>query len=196
MKKTTLHMYLATLAGLLIPVTAFAHPGHILAGSMGFSAGFLHPFTGVDHLLAMVTVGIWAAQLGGRARWVVPTAFVSLMLVGGALGMSAVGLPYMESGILVSILVLGFLVAGAFKFPLIISGGLVGLFAIFHGYAHGSEMPTAMSALSYSIGFAVATALLHGLGLGSGMLLQRRHDTLSRLAGGAIVLGGLALSFS
>lgn len=195
MKKSTLHVYLAVLTGLLLPATALAHPGH-MAGSMGFSTGFLHPFTGADHLLAMVAVGIWAAQQGGRARWTVPIAFVTFMLIGGALGISAIGLPYIESGILVSILVLGFLVAGAFKFPLTISGGLVGVFAIFHGYAHGSEMPVGISVLSYSIGFAVATALLHGLGLGSGMLLQRRHDILSRLAGSAIVLGGLALSFS
>ena len=140
MKKSTLRVYLATLTGLfLLPATALAHPGHTGMDSMGFAHGFSHPFTGVDHILAMLAVGLWAAQLGGRAIWAVPTAFVSLMLVGGALGVSGVSMPFIEQGILASILVLGVLIAGAFKLPVTISASLVGMFALFHGVAHGSQ---------------------------------------------------------
>ena len=198
MKKNTLHVYLGTLMGLLLlPATALAHPGHSGIGSMGFAHGFSHPFTGIDHILAMVAVGLWAAQLGGRARWVVPGTFVSLMLVGGALGISGVSMPFIEQGILASILVLGVLIAGTFKLPVAVSGTIVGMFALFHGVAHGSEMPLASGALAYSLGFALATALLHGAGLTGGVLLQRFNiERLSRLAGGAIVLGGLYLAMA
>ena len=193
MKNNTLRVYLGTLIGLLLlPATALAHPGH---AGMGFAHGFSHPFTGVDHILAMLAVGLWAAQQGGRARWAVPCAFIALMLVGGALGIAGVPLPFIQAGILASILILGVLIAGAFKFPVAVSGTIVGVFALFHGFAHGSEMPLAISAVTYSIGFALATAMLHGLGLTSGILLQRFDiEKLSRLAGGAIVLGGIYLA--
>jgi urease accessory protein len=198
MKKNTLRAYLGTLMGLLLlPATALAHPGHSGIGSMGFAHGFSHPFTGVDHILAMVAVGLWAAQLGGRARWAVPSAFVTLMLVGGALGIAGMSMPFIQEGILLSILVLGVLIAGAFKLPMGVSAAIVGMFALFHGMAHGSEMPLASGALAYSLGFALATALLHGVGLSGGVILQRFNiDRLSQLAGGAIVLGGIYLALA
>jgi urease accessory protein len=198
MKKNTLCMYLGTLSGLLLlPAMAFAHPGHPDNAAMGFVQGFSHPFTGADHILAMLAVGLWAAQLGGRALWRVPAAFVSLMLVGGIVGMSAIPMPYIQEGILVSILVLGVLIAGAFKFPVAVSASIVGLFALFHGVAHGSEIPMTSSAVTFSIGFAVATALLHGIGLASGVVLQRFNiEKISRLAGGVIALSGLYLAIA
>jgi urease accessory protein len=198
MKKNTLRVYLGTLIGLLLlPAVAVAHPGHAGIGAMGFVQGFSHPFTGADHILAMVAVGLWAAQLGGRALWIVPAAFISLMLVGGALGIAGMPMPFIQEGILVSILVLGVLIAGAFKFPVAVSGIIVGMFALFHGVAHGSEIPLASTAVTYSIGFALATALLHGTGLASGVVLQRFNiDKLSRLAGGVIALGGIYLAMA
>lgn len=188
-----------TLTGLLlllIPATALAHPGHVLAYTdSGLLAGFLHPFTGFDHLLAMLAVGIWAAQLGGRARWGVPLAFIALMLVGGAMGMSGFTLPYVESGILASVLVLGLLIASARKLPTVLSVLLVGIFALFHGNAHGSEMPMAVNAVAYSLGFTLATLSLQAIGLFGAEWLQRgRSEHLLRLAGGAVMLGGIFLA--
>jgi urease accessory protein len=193
MKKGLHFSLLAAGVMALVPMVAFAHTG--VGGTTGFAAGFSHPFGGMDHLLAMVAVGLWAAQMGGRALWVVPTAFVSLMLLGGGLAVAGVHVPYVEGGILVSVLVLGVLIAAAFKFPLAVSALLVGVFAIFHGHAHGSEMPLAMGAVSYSLGFALATALLHGLGMVGGVALQRLNtEKVVRYAGGVIALGGVYLA--
>jgi len=198
MNLTALRVTFMTLIGLLlVPATALAHPGHATVAASGILAGFVHPFTGLDHILAMIAVGIWASQLGGRALWVVPAAFVGLMLLGGTLGMAGLGLPQIQAGILVSILVLGFLIAGAFKLPVGLAGLLVGVFALFHGSAHGSEMPLAVSALGYSLGFALASISLHAGGLLTGILLRRfRADHINRLAGGAIVIGGLYLAIA
>lgn len=177
----------------LLPVSAFAHGG---VGSVtGFWSGVGHPISGADHMLAMVAVGLWAAQIGGRAVWAVPGAFVALMLVGGVLGFSSIPLPYVEQGILVSVLVMGMLIAFALRLPVLISMIIVGIFAVFHGHAHCSEMPLAMGALSYSAGFAIATALLHAAGIGGGTLLQRLGSVkATRLAGAAIALGGVYLA--
>lgn len=178
---------------LLFPGMAVAHTG--VGDASGFLHGLSHPITGIDHLIAMVAVGLWAAQLGGRALWIVPTAFVSVMLLGGMAGFTGMVMPFIEEGILVSILVLGVLIAGAFKFPVPFSMSLVGFFALFHGFAHGAEMPASMGAASYSLGFAFATALLHIVGLVCGMALRRMNlDMLSRYAGGAIALGGIYLA--
>jgi urease accessory protein len=177
----------------LFPLSAYAHPGHGAANA--FTSGFSHPFGGLDHWLAMVAVGLWAAQMGGRALWIVPGAFMSLMLCGGVLAISGIHLPYVEAGILASIMVLGVLVAAAFKLPLAASAAIVGLFALFHGHAHGTEMPLAMSAASYSLGFVLATALLHALGIAGGIFLQQLNtDKAVRFAGGAIAVGGLYLA--
>jgi urease accessory protein len=173
--------------------SAFAHPGHPLNGVAG---GAAHPFSGMDHILAMLAVGIWAAQLGGRALWLVPCAFVALMAGGGALGMS-VGhpLPGIESGIAASVLVLGLLVAMAVRAPLYISVPLVGFFALFHGFAHGTEMTAGASTMSYAAGFMFATAALHAVGIALGVLTRRLLSAplLFRATGAALTLAGVLL---
>ena len=126
---------------------AEAHTGH--GHAIGFMHGFLHPLSGLDHMLAMVAVGLFAARLGGKAFWAVPLAFVAMMVVGGAMGMNGFGLPYVEFGIAASVIVLGAAVALDFSLPISAAMGLVGFFALFHGHAHGSEMPVAASGLTY-----------------------------------------------
>jgi urease accessory protein len=176
----------------LAPIVAHAH--HLPGENGGFAAGLNHPIHGLDHILAMVAVGIWAAQLGGRALWVVPAAFVAAMAGGGALGMMGLQLPGVETGILVSVLVLGLLIAAGARLPLAASAALVGLFAIFHGHAHGMEIPAASSGLAYALGFVVATACLHACGVALGCLAQKRLPVPTlRYAGAAIALGGLCL---
>jgi len=166
---------------------AAAHPA---AGS-GFAAGLSHPFSGLDHVLAMVAVGLWAAQLGGRAVWLVPAAFVGMMLVGGALGALPVALPAVELGILASVLLLGLMVALSVRLPLALGMALVGVFALCHGHAHGTEMPLAATAATYAIGFAAATAALHGIGLGLGLALRSRPAV--RWGGAGIAAAGVVL---
>lgn len=176
----------------LAPMIASAHPGHGLANS--FAGGFSHPLFGLDHILAMVAVGLWAAQMGGRSLWAVPATFVGVMSVGGMLGMTGLHLPMVEAGILASVLVLGMLIAAAARLPLAASMTLVGLFALCHGYAHGTEIPVAASGLSYGIGFIFATAALHACGIGLGLLAQKRISaSVLRYAGAAIALGGVGL---
>ncbi len=180
---------------LLLPGIAFAHTG--VGETTGITHGFGHPIGGVDHLLAMVAVGLWAAQIGGRALWVVPTVFVTVMMAGGVLGFSGIPIPFIEEGILVSVLILGVLIAGAFKLPLMYSAAIVGVFAIFHGYAHGAEMPISIGAASYTFGFALATALLHLSGIGLGLLLMvSKLKYIDRYAGGAILFSGIYLAFA
>ncbi|MGD8673392.1 MAG: HupE/UreJ family protein [Thiogranum sp.] len=194
MNKRSLYPHLVALGAVcLLPVSAFAHP---LAGpATGFAAGFVHPLSGIDHLLAMVAVGLWAAQLGGRALWVVPATFVAVMLAGAALGMYGAPVPFVEAGILTSVLVLGVLVATAMRLPVAAGALLVGVFALFHGHAHGSEMPLSVAGMAYSAGFAAATALLHASGMATGIAVQKLNmQKLARLAGGAIAVGGLYLA--
>ena len=174
----------------VLPVVAWAHVGQDGA-SANFMAGAHHPFSGLDHLLAMLAVGIWAAQNGGRSVWMVPTAFVSLMLAGAAVGLSGVGMPYVEQGIVASLLVLGLLIAGACRLDSLIGVLIVGFFAVFHGHAHGTEIPAAGDIYGYCIGFALATAFLHGLGIGAVKLTQQ---WLTRCAGAAIALSGIYLA--
>jgi urease accessory protein len=180
-----LMLLLCTLPGL-----ALAHTG---AGqTAGFLHGLSHPIGGMDHLLAMVAVGLWAAQMGGRALWIVPCTFVGAMILGGAAGFSALPLPFIEQGILASVLVLGLLIAFACRLPLPYSVTLVGVFALFHGYAHGAEMPAALGAASYVAGFTCATATLHAAGMGIGLILQKMQlQALTRLTGGTVALAGL-----
>lgn len=178
-----------------LPSLALAHTG--VGDTTGFMHGFSHPIGGADHLLAMIAVGLWAAQIGGRALWVVPCTFVGVMLLGGVLGFSGVAIPFVEQGILLSILVLGVLIAGAFKLPTAYSCIIVGIFAVFHGHAHGTEMPASLSAGSYAIGFALATAMLHTAGIGLGSLMKQVNlHTISRFIGGAIALSGIYLSIA
>jgi urease accessory protein len=153
------------------PSLAFAHLG--IGDTDGIAHGFMHPVTGIDHVLAMVAVGLFAAQLGGRALWLVPLTFVAMMACGGAVGMAGLQLPYVEIGIGLSVVVLGGLVATGLNPPLAIAMALVGFFAIFHGHAHGAEMPDTASGFAYAGGFIVATALLHATGIGFGMVIGR-----------------------
>lgn len=178
-----------------LPVLAQAHP---MPGEVHtLKSGFLHPLSGLDHILAMVAVGLWAAQLGGRALYLVPSAFVSLMAVGGAMGMAGVQLPMVEAGILASILVLGLLIAAAVRLPVAAGMAIVGLFALFHGHAHGTELPAAATGVTYAAGFILATVLLHACGIGLGLLAQKKLPAPAvRFAGVAIMIAGVCLYFA
>lgn len=163
----------------------------------GFAAGAIHPLTGADHLLAMVGVGLWASMLGGRAKWLVPAAFLAAMAAGGALAMLAVGLPLVELMIMASVVTLGGLVAAGVRVPTAVGMMAVALFALFHGHAHGTEIPVAASGFAYVAGFTLATAALHALGLAIGHLAGRAsHGLAMRATGGAIALAGVALMVS
>jgi urease accessory protein len=166
------------LASLALCGIASAHPGH---GS-SFMAGMAHPWFGLDHLLAMLAVGAWAFQMGGRAIWLVPATFIGLMVVAAGAGMAGIALPQVEAGIASSVLILGLLIAFAVKIKPAAAAALVALFAIFHGHAHGVEMPALGTAWQYAIGFILATAALHGLGL----MLAKGVDSRWLRATGAI----------
>jgi urease accessory protein len=185
---------LAVTAAFLAATTApaFAHLDPAEHGS--FMAGLTHPLSGADHMLAMIAVGLWAAQIGGRARWAVPAAFVSLMALGFILALAGAPLPFVEPGILASVIGLGLLVALAVRVPTAISAVIVGIFALFHGHAHGGELGGA-TALSFGLGFIVATALLHAAGVGIGILLGGRNPVLTRVLGAVTAAGGAWLAF-
>jgi urease accessory protein len=173
---------------------ALAHSGHGDAG--GVLHGFTHPLGGLDHVLAMVAVGLFAAHLGGRALWLVPATFVAVMALGGALGMAGIALPFVETGIALSVVVLGLAVALRISVPTLAAMALVAFFAIFHGYAHGAEMPIDASGASYAAGFLAATALLHGAGIALGLTVARLGQFASRamqVTGGAMALAGVVI---
>jgi urease accessory protein len=170
---------------------AAAHQGGGVAG--GYLSGFLHPLTGPDHIIAMVAVGLWGAFLGAPAIWVLPIVFPLVMAFGGALGVLGVPLPAVETGIALSAIVLGLMVAMAARPPLWIAAVLVGVFAICHGHAHGTELPAAADAVAYAMGFVTATGLLHLTGIAFGMLARWPAGKFAvRAAGVAIASGGLA----
>jgi urease accessory protein len=171
---------------------AYAHtPG---ATDAGLAEGFAHPLLGLDHLLAMVAVGLWAAQLGGRALWLVPVSFMAMMAVGGAAALAGIDLPAVEFGILGSLLALGALVAAAARLPVVLGAAFVGFFAFFHGHAHGAEMPAAASAGLYALGFISVTGLLHGIGVALGLYLQGAAARwIVRAGGAAVAATGLTL---
>jgi urease accessory protein len=179
----------------LTPSLAFAHIG--VGDTNGIVHGFVHPVSGMDHILPMVAVGMFAAHLGGRAMWLVPLSFVAMMALGGVLGMAGFALPYAEIGIGVSVVVLGIIVAMRVNPPVAIAMALVGFFAIFHGHAHGAEMPETASGLGYGVGFVLATALLHAIGIGVGILIgragQRYSRAIAQIAGSAMALAGVAM---
>jgi urease accessory protein len=172
---------------------AQAHP--VGVDGAGFEHGLSHPFSGLDHVLAMIAVGIWAAQRGGRALWLLPTTFVAMMAVGGLTGMIGMPLPMVELGVAGSVVALGLMVALTSHLSLPICMGLVGLFAVFHGHVHGTEMPETASGMLYGLGFVVATAVLHGIGLGLGrMMADRRGRFALRLGGAGIATAGILLA--
>ncbi|MCJ2034772.1 HupE/UreJ family protein [Methylobacterium sp. J-068] len=180
-------------ATVLAATPALAHPGHEAAS--GLSHGFLHPLTGLDHVLAMVAVGLIAARIGGRALYLVPLAFLGMMVVGGILGAGGIALPFVEIGIALSVVVLGASLALRPALPVVAAMVLVGAFAVFHGHAHGAEMPETASGLSYGLGFIGATALLHAAGLGLGLSAGRLMQSLAalRVAGAGLAVAGLGL---
>jgi urease accessory protein len=181
-------VFLATALTLLSAGSAYAHPGHTITGD--FTAGFVHPFIGLDHILAMVAVGLLAAQSSGKSQLALPAIFVGVMALGGLVGLSAFNVPYMEQGILASVILLGAVVAFGKKLPLAASAAMVALFAIFHGAAHGVEMPADMTAAAYGVGMMIASAALHGAGITAG----RFAPFALRYAGAAVAFAGLGLA--
>lgn len=186
----------ATLAGLAVAATATTAEAHTFgAAGAGFAQGMAHPFGGLDHLLAMVAVGLWAAQSGGRALWLVPASFVTMMVVGAVLGMTGVQLPMVEGGIMASLLILGGLVAFARRMPTVAGVALTGALAVFHGHAHGAEMPQAASIALYGLGFVAATVALHAVGAAAALRLGKLNQArLVRAGGAAIAVAGVALA--
>lgn len=178
---------LVTSALLLSPALALAHPGHNHAGVV---SGITHPIFGLDHLLAMLAVGLWAAQQTGKARWALPMTFVATMLLGGLAGFAGIEMPLMETGIAGSVLALGLLVALAVRPPLVVAAALTALFAASHGVAHGLELPELSSPWGYAAGFVAATAALHAIGYALVHYLPQAAAPLVRIAGAASALTG------
>ena len=171
---------------------AFAHTTS--GQAEGFVTGFLHPLTGLDHVLAMVAVGIWGAQLKKPAIWILPVAFPLVMSVGGLLGIRGVPLPGVEIGVAASAVILGIMIALEARPPLWVAGAIVCIFAIFHGHAHGTELPRAAAPLTYAVGFVLATGLLHLSGIAIGLIESRSAGARQlRGAGGCIALDGVVL---
>lgn len=189
-------MAATTRMALALIATALAGPAlaHTGVGAVhGFGAGLMHPLFGVDHVLAMVAVGLWAGLTGGRARFAYPLAFVGMMVLAGLWGMSGEALPGVEIGIAVSVVVLGLAIALKASPPLAAGAAACAIFAIFHGHAHGAELPAGASGLGYALGFVLSTAALHGAGLAAAGVLAARAPLLARIAGGGVALAGLAL---
>lgn len=185
----------AAIMGSALGAPALAHTG-VGAHGTGFAAGFFHPLLGLDHLLAMLGVGIWAAQLGKRAAWMVPMAFVAVLAAGALLAFSGEALPMVELGIAGSVLVIGALVALGGRMPVALAMIIAGAFALFHGHAHGTELPGFATPVAYGAGFLAATALLHGAGVGIVYLVRGQAAKLPvRLAGAIMVVigGGLLI---
>ena len=177
----------------MLPAAALAHTGH--GEVSGLQSGLVHPTSGLDHMLAMLAVGLLGVQLGGRMIWAMPLAFMSVMLAGGALAMAGVGMPGVEAGILLSVVVLGALVGAGRPLPQALGLAVAALFAFFHGHAHGSEMPLAAGGLAYGLGFLLSTAALHAVGAGLGLGLSRAGTRAGlRFAGLAIALLGVGLT--
>ncbi len=175
------------LAAVLIAY-ASATSAHEASGiSGGFASGFMHPVLGWDHVVAMVAVGLWGAFLGNPAIWVLPVVFPLVMAFGGALGVMGVPIPAVETGIAASAVVLGCMVAFAVRPPLWVAAVIVGAFAIFHGHAHGTELPNAVSPLAYSIGFVLSTGLLHLCGIAFGLLVRWPAGKIAVQAGGGLI---------
>lgn len=192
-RKTAAALTIALLAG-LGAAPAFAHPGeHHAAAS--FALGFLHPVVGWDHLLAMLAVGLWAAQQPRRVAWLMPLAFPAMMALGALVGVQGAALPWMETGIAASVAVLGLLIAFAVRMPLAGGAAIIALFGLVHGYAHGIEAPAGGTLLGYGAGFIAATVLLHLSGLAAGMWATRpaAGGRMLRAAGAAVASAGFAL---
>lgn len=182
--------FVCVLALLLSPMLVEAH--EVTDMGRGFATGFMHPLLGLDHVLAMLAVGIWGAQLGRPAIWILPVTFPLVMAFGGVAGVLGLPFPGVELGIALSALVLGVLVAWRKEIPLVAAMGVVAVFALCHGHAHGTEVPHAANPATFALGFVLATGLLHSVGIALGALnaLDRGMQVL-RASGGVIALGGL-----
>jgi urease accessory protein len=181
---------LVTLPAVLWALPAFGHTGSVTGGFLG---GLAHPVFGPDHVVAMVAVGLWGAFLGAPAIWLLPIVFPLVMAFGGVLGILGVAIPGVEIGIAVSAVLLGLMVATGARAPLWTAAVLVGVFAIFHGHAHGAELPSGADAVAYSIGFVIATGLLHLAGIAFGLLARWPMGKVAvRVAGALIALVGVA----
>lgn len=184
--------FLASASLALLPAAIFAHDGH---PHDGFSAGIAHPWNGVDHLLAMIAVGLLAVRIGGKGLWIVPLGFVLPMAVGGVLGLLQVPLPGAEWGIAISLLVFGLMTAWKRTPSAWVAAAVVAPFAICHGHAHGAELPANAGGTAYVAGFLLATCALHAIGLGAGLLAAKAHrDGLIRVAGAVVVAASVAVA--
>lgn len=180
----------------LLATPAFAHTAGDGTFGGGFVTGFTHPIFGWDHVVAMVAVGLWGAFLGSPSIWILPVIFPLVMAMGGALGVIGVPLPAIEMGIAASSVILGILIVLAVRAPLWVAALIVGIFAIFHGHAHGTELPEATNPLAYAVGFVLATGLLHLLGIAFGLLIGKPGGALAiRTGGAAIAVAGGAFLF-
>ena len=184
--------FLITIFLLATSSAAFAHPGHNVTGLV---AGLMHPFSGFDHLLAMVAVGMWAAQgntkkRGGRKVWLLPATFMAMMAAGAGIAIQWQYLPLVESGIAASVLALGLLIALSLRLPVLLSVAVAALFVLMHGYAHGLELPESAAPSAYALGFIAATAILHLTGVTAGILTRTRFVFLARSLGIAIAASG------
>lgn len=179
------HIFAVAMMLFMFAGVASAHESGGIAG--GFSSGFMHPVLGWDHVIAMVAVGLWGAFLGSPAIWVLPVVFPLVMAFGGALGVIGIPVPAVETGIAVSAIVLGAMVAFAVRPPIWVAAVIVGAFAIFHGHAHGTELPGAANPLAYSLGFVIATGLLHISGIAFGMMVHWPFGKIVVRAGGSVI---------
>jgi urease accessory protein len=178
---------------LMLVTTATPLLAHEQGGqALGFWSGLRHPVSGLDHVLAMVSVGLWGAQLGAPAVWMLPVAFPMVMAFGGFLGLVGIAIPGVEIGIALSAVLLGVVVTLEAKPPLVAAAALVSVFAIFHGHAHGTELPPGQNGLAYSMGFVVATGILHGAGILMGLMQARSAGRIVlRLSGAVVAVAGL-----
>jgi len=189
--------HLPFLVLLISCLPAMAHPAayHAMNVSEAAHAGFLHPFTGLDHLLVMVAVGLWAVQLGGRALWLLPCCFVGSMMLGGLIGLCGLHQPLVEHGILASIVLLGVALGVTWRPQLWIAASCVGIAGLCHGYAHGSEMPSGALPLLFFTGMVAATSILHAFGIGGGLMLRSRRFDLAMRATGLLLLAFAVYDF-
>ncbi|HEX3886611.1 MAG TPA: HupE/UreJ family protein [Phenylobacterium sp.] len=191
LRRPTVALTLGLALGLLALALPTAAAAHIVKGeAIGFVSGFLHPISGLDHIIAMVAVGLWGAQLGRPAIWLLPVTFPLVMAFGGFLGLIGVPLPGSEIAIALSGVCLGAVVLTEFRPPLWVAAVLVGTFGLFHGYAHGAELPPGQNALLYSLGFIIATGLLHATGIAIGVVHRWTWGRLALRAAGAAILSG------
>jgi len=176
---------LCTTLILLSPSYALAHVEQ--GQALGFITGLHHPWSGLDHVLAMIAVGLWGAQLGNPALWLLPVIFPMVMALGAMMGLLGLPLPGIEIGIAASAILLGAMVVGEVRPKVIVAAVLVGFFAIFHGHAHGTELPPGQSGMLYSMGFVIATGCLHGIGIAIGLLHRWPAGRLALRGAGAFI---------